>query len=77
MMINKIKGVITNKSGNQTYRVLIEKKTRHPLYQKSVIKSKKILVNGNDSYRIGEVIVAKEVKPISKRVNFKIIEKVK
>lgn len=76
-MINKIKGVITNKSGDQTYKVLIERKVRHPLYQKSVTKSKKILVNSQDSYEIGVVVVAKEVKPISKRVNFKIVEKVK
>lgn len=76
-MINKIKGVITNKSGDQTYKVLIERKVRHPLYQKSVTKSKKILVNSQASYEIGEVVVAKEVKPISKRVNYKIVEKVK
>lgn len=76
-MTNKIKGIITTKSGNHTYGIVIERKVRHPLYQKSMTKSKKILVNGIDGHEIGELVSVEEVKPISKRVNFKIIEKVK
>lgn len=76
-MKNKLKGKVISKSGNNIYGVLIERKVRHPLYHKSTVRSKKILAMTKSGQEIGDNIQIEEVRPISKRVNFIISEKVK
>ena len=76
-MKNKLKVKIISKAGKDSYKVLIERRVRHPLYHKSVLKSRKILVNSSDEHEIGDLITIEETRPISKKVNFRISEKVK
>ena len=75
-MSNKLKAKIINKAGTNTYRVLIERRVRHPLYGKSVTKSNKILVNTNNNFETGDFVIIEETKPISKNISFVIKEKV-
>ena len=64
-------GVVTSNKMDKTVTVLVERKVKHPLYGKYVVKSKKYHVHD-------ELGCGKETKPISKTVSWvvtKILEK--
>lgn len=68
--------VISTKMMN-TVVVEIEKKFRHPLYRKVIVKHNKYKAHyeGND-IQVGDVVTIKETKPISKTKHFIVVKDV-
>lgn len=71
-------GTIISIKTPKTAIVLTERKMRHPVYQKVIKKSKKFKSHYEDlKIEIGDNVIIKETKPISKEKYFEIIKVLK
>jgi len=73
-----VTGKVVSVNSAKTVVVSVESFHRHPLYRKAVRKTRKFLA-GNDGLElaVGETILMKEVRPISKNKHYLIVEKIK
>lgn len=63
----ELQGVVISAKSNSTISVNVERRFRHPLYQKIVKKTKKYSVHApENNYREGDIVKIIECKPISK-----------
>lgn len=60
-------GVVVSDKMQQTIVVLVERRVRHPKYQKIVRRSTKVHAhNPDNSAHKGDIVIVKECRPISK-----------
>lgn len=57
--------------------VLVETSWKHPLYQKTVRRSKKFLVQNDKDALVGDTVTIQETRPLSARKRFMITEVIK
>jgi len=71
-------GKIVSVKMDKTVVVMVERKFRHPVYHKVIIRHKKYKAH-NDKLTLVEndTVRIEETKPISKDKHFKVIEKLK
>ena len=71
-------GVVVSDKMDKTVVVMVERKFRHPVYHKVIIRHKKYKAH-NDKLTLVEndTVRIEETKPISKDKHFKVIEKLK
>nr|YP_009193377.1 ribosomal protein S17 [Nitzschia sp. IriIs04]BAT70302.1 ribosomal protein S17 [Nitzschia sp. IriIs04] len=68
MTINHKIGIVINKKMEKTVSVIVESKYKHKKYFKILVKLKKYLVHDEDNRcSIGDKILFKQCKPISKK----------
>ncbi|MBI1732374.1 MAG: 30S ribosomal protein S17 [Gammaproteobacteria bacterium] len=61
-------GTVVSNKMDKTIAVLVERSVKHPLYEKYVRKSSKVLAHDeNNECREGDVVVIESSRPISKR----------
>lgn len=70
-------GLVESVKMQKTVVVKIESKVKHPLYKKLIKRSKKIKAHDEIGVSVGDKVKIIETKPISKDVNFRIMEVVK
>ena len=70
-------GIIVSNKMQKTVVVKIEMRAKHPLYKKIITRSKKIKARDELGAKVGQMVKISEVKPISKSVNFKVMEVIK
>ena len=62
-----LQGVVTSDKNEQTITVLVERRFKHPLLQKTVRKSKKYRAHDADNqFKVGDTVRIIECAPISK-----------
>ena len=62
-----ITGKVVSDSMEKTITVSIERRLRHPLYNKYIYKTTKILVHDEEMVsKVGDIVSIQESKPISK-----------
>jgi small subunit ribosomal protein S17 len=68
-------GVVVSNKADKTVVVVVERKFQHPLYQRTVKKTKKFLAHdeGNTA-QIGDVVKIVESRPLSKRKRRAVVE---
>ena len=67
-------GKVTSSKSDKTITVLVERKIMHPMYKKFVTKSKKFAVHdGENKFKVGDVVNIRECAPISKNKRFEVI----
>jgi small subunit ribosomal protein S17 len=60
----------------KTVIVIVERKLRHPLYKKVILRSKKYKVHNEKlDLNNGDTVSIKEIRPISKEKHFIVIKK--
>lgn len=70
-------GCITSNKMNKTVTVLVERKIKHPLYGKFIVRSKKYHAHvPNDQFSIGDFVLIEECRPLSKTKNWKVIKQI-
>lgn len=68
-----ITGVVIGSKAEKTAVVEVDRPWRHPIYQKTVKRSKKYLVHDPEGKaQTGQVVVIKEIRPVSKRKHWQI-----
>ena len=66
-VVRTLIGKVVSDAREKTVSVLIERRVKHPLYGKIVKKFAKYQAHDeNNQYKIGDVVVIIETKPISK-----------
>ncbi len=62
-----LQGVVTSDKNEQTITVLVERRFKHPLLQKTVRKSKKYRAHDeHNKFKVGDTVRIAECAPISK-----------
>ena len=63
-----VTGKVVSNSMEKTITVSIERRLRHPLYNKYIYKTTKILVHDEEMVsKVGDIVSIQETKPISKK----------
>lgn len=70
-----LSGKVTSDKMSKTVTVLVERRLKHPLYGKYIVRSKKYHahVGGDGQYGIGDNVIIEECKPISKTKSWKVV----
>jgi len=68
-------GIVFSNTMNKTISVIVERKVKHPIYGKYMIKSSKILVHDEENKcNTGDKVRVMETKPLSKRKRWRLIK---
>ena len=69
-------GVVVSNSMDKSIVVLVERKYKHPLYKKTIKRSKKFIVHDeNNECQIGDRVEITECRPLSKRKYHRIVKR--
>ena len=69
-------GVVVSNSMDKSIVVLVETKYKHPLYKKTIKRSKKFIVHDeNNECQIGDRVEITECRPLSKRKCHRIVKR--
>ncbi|TXE88094.1 30S ribosomal protein S17 [Campylobacter volucris] len=69
----EIQGVVVQIAGDKTASILVERKVVHPKYRKIVKRFKKYLIHDErNELKVGNIIIAVECRPLSKRKSFRL-----
>ena len=69
-----LSGVVTSDKNEQTITVLVERRFKHPLLQKTVRKSKKYRAHdAENTFKIGDTVRIEECAPISKTKRWTVV----
>jgi small subunit ribosomal protein S17 len=68
-------GVVVSEKMDKTVLVQIDRKVRHPLYQKTVRRSNKLAAHdeSNDAH-VGDTVRVMETRPLSKTKRWRVVE---
>jgi small subunit ribosomal protein S17 len=75
-LLNKVRiGVVASAKMDKTITVLIERRLKHPIYGKTVKKSKKFFVHDEkNECNEGDTVKITETKPLSKNKSWRLVE---
>ncbi|SNX68468.1 SSU ribosomal protein S17P [Cereibacter ovatus] len=69
-----LQGTVTSDKNEQTVTVLVERRFKHPLLQKTVRQSKKYRAHDPlNQFKVGDVIRIEECAPISKTKRWRVV----
>ena len=69
-----LQGVVTSDKNEQTITVLVERRFKHPLFHKTVRKSKKYRAHDEkNTYKTGDTVRIEECAPISKTKRWTVV----
>jgi small subunit ribosomal protein S17 len=69
-----LQGVVTSDKNEQTITVLVERRFKHPLLQKTVRKSKKDRAHdAENKFKVGDSVWIEECAPISKTKRWTVV----
>ena len=72
-----LQGTVTSNQNAQTVTVLVERRFKHPLLQKTVRKSKKYRAHDeNNQFNVGDVVRIQECAPKSKTKRWEVVAQV-
>ncbi len=68
-------GVVSSNKMQKSITVAVERRLRHPIYGKSVMKTKKFMVHDeNNECQIGDLVKIMETRPLSKTKRWRVVE---
>ncbi len=70
-----LQGVVVSDAMEKTISVLVTTKGMHPLYKKTVRKSKKFMAHDeNNDCNVGDTVRIMETRPLSKNKRWRLVE---
>ncbi|MBY0354332.1 MAG: 30S ribosomal protein S17 [Rickettsiales bacterium] len=70
-------GTVVSDKGQKTVIVNVERRIKHPLYKKTIRRSKKYAAHDeNNVFKTGDVVRIVECRPMSKSKTWEVMEKV-
>jgi small subunit ribosomal protein S17 len=68
-------GTVVSDRGEKTVVVRVDRRLAHPLYGKSVTRSKKYHAHDeNNEYQVGDVVRIQETRPLSRLKRWRVVE---
>jgi small subunit ribosomal protein S17 len=75
MPVKQAIGIVVSDKMNKTVVVQVENRYSHPMYSKTLIKTKKYLAHDElEEANIGDQVMVEECRPLSKRKRWKLIK---
>ena len=75
---SNIIGKVVSASMDKSISVAVERRIKHPLYNKYISKTTKIMAHDqNNDCKVGDIVSLNEIRPISKRKSWALIEIIK
>lgn len=72
-----LQGTVVSDKAEKTVTVLVERRFKHPLYKKTIRRTKKYAAHDEaNSYKEGDTVRIVESKPFSKSKRWAVLEKV-
>ncbi len=69
----EIQGIVVKIAGDKSATILVERKVMHPRYHKTVKRFKKYIIHDEkNQLNVGDVVIAEECRPLSKRKSFRL-----
>ena len=69
-----LQGVVVSDKQDKTVTVRVERRIKHPVYQKVTRRSKKYAAHDEgNTCKVGDVVSIRECRPISKRKTWEIV----
>jgi small subunit ribosomal protein S17 len=71
----KLTGRVVSDKMNKTVTVLVERKVKHPVFGKFVIRSKKYHAHAeNNEFHPGDLVLIEETRPLSRTKTWKVVK---
>jgi len=68
-------GVVLSNKADKTVTVVVERRVTHPIYGKSVARTKKYHAHDeNNEYQVGDTVRIVETRPLSKTKRWRVVE---
>jgi small subunit ribosomal protein S17 len=68
-------GVVVSDKMDKTVLVRIDRRVRHPLYQKTLVRSNKLAAHdANNDAHVGDTVRVMETRPLSKSKRWRVVE---
>ena len=75
---SNIIGKVVSASMDKSISVTVERRIKHPLYNKYISKTTKIMAHDqNNDCKVGDIVSLNEIRPISKRKSWVLSEIIK
>ena len=72
-----LQGTVVSDGNDKTVVVLVERRFTHPLYKKTVRRTKKYHAHDeNNEFKVGDVVRIEECRPLSRKKRWRVIERV-
>ena len=69
-------GIVVSNNMDKSIVVKIERKIKHPIYKKTIKRSKKYVAHDeNNECKIGDLVQIAECRPLSKRKRFRLYKR--
>ena len=69
-----LQGVVLSNASDKTVSLLVERKIKHPLYNKTITKSKKYAAHDPENhFKVGDKVKIIESRPISKTKRWHVV----
>ncbi|TFG66797.1 MAG: 30S ribosomal protein S17 [Gemmatimonadales bacterium] len=69
------RGTVVSDAMDKTVVVTVERRVAHPLYGKRVTRRKKFHAHDeSNEYRIGDIVIIEETRPLSKTKRWRVLE---
>lgn len=72
----ELRGEVISSNMQKTVSVIVETKKPHPLYKKIVKSRKKYYAHADQEYEIGDKVIIRENRPISKNKRWIVVGKI-
>ncbi|NVK10528.1 MAG: 30S ribosomal protein S17 [Gammaproteobacteria bacterium] len=70
-VVRTLTGKVVSDKMDKTVTVLVERKVKHPIYGKYVVKSTKVKAHDeNNECKMGDKVTIQETRPVSKHKSF-------
>jgi small subunit ribosomal protein S17 len=75
MAVKEESGIVVSNKMQKTIVVKIENRYPHPIYSKTMVKTKKYLAHDElDECNIGDQVLVQECRPLSRRKRWKLVK---
>ncbi len=72
-----LQGTVVSDANDKTVVVLVERRFTHPLYKKTVRRTKKYHAHDeNNEFKVGDIVRIEECRPISRKKRWRVVERV-
>ena len=70
----ELRGTVVADVADKTVTVRVERRVRHPMYKKFIVRSKKFLAHDEENrYKVGDLVTIRECQPLSRRKHFEVV----
>lgn len=71
----EIEGIVVSNVMEKVVKVQVDRQERHPVYKKVIKRKKVYFARTNEELNIGDKVVIRESRPLSKKVRWIVIRK--